>query len=123
MKKTPNKPEKPEKQPETTSESLLADVIGTLKFGHDAIRKEMGLIAAGKAADNGHDQASRIAFLTSKLASIVDSIRKVDTAIAKRAQMVTRAQCLAFLRALEPAERAQFIREVQAFDSKRSVLG
>lgn len=113
----------PPKTQETTTESLLAKVLGTLEYGHDAIRKEIELISKGKAEDNGHDRASRIAFLTSRLASIVDSIRKVEAARTKAAASVSRAQVLAFLRGLEPAEQTQIYREAQTASQKRGVLG
>lgn len=105
-----------------TVESLLDDSISTLALGITEIRGEIEKIAAGKAAKSRHDNASRIAYLTGKVGSIADSIRKVEAARAKRLDNLTPALVLAYLRQLEASDRARIIREAQGIDTKGSGL-
>lgn len=108
---------------ESATETLLEESVDTLRYGLKQIRREIELIATGKAKDNGHDAGSRIAFLTVRVGTIADSVRKVEAARAKRVSAITKSQVLAYLRQLDVAERAQLIREMQALDRGGSVLG
>lgn len=112
----PSAPAKP------TIESVLDASIDTLSLGITAIRHEIELIATGKAKKTKHDAASRIAFLTGKVGSIADSIRKVEAARAKRFDDLTPAMVLAWLRQLAPAERLSFLREASQIDARKSGL-
>jgi hypothetical protein len=110
------------KTPTPTVESLLDDVIVTMKLGHDAIRSEIELIIKGKAGKSKYDKASRISFHLQRLGQIAESIRKVEAARAKRLDAVTPAMVLAFLRSLDASERAQILREATLIDSRKSGL-
>lgn len=106
----------------TTSESVLDDVLETMKEGVGHIRDEIRKIAKGKAKENGHDNASRIAFLTSKVGSIADSLRKVEAAKAKQQGGVTAEAVVAWARDQSRQERARLVRELQELDSRKSGL-
>lgn len=116
LSKTTKKPDSP------TVESLLDDLLATMKLGHDAIRDEIEKIKAGKAGKSKYDKASRISFLLQRLGQIAESVRKVEAARAKRLDKITTADVLAFLRSLDASERQGIIREAQLFDQKRSGL-
>jgi hypothetical protein len=105
-----------------TVESLLDASIETLSLGINAIRGEIVLIAAGKGPKSKHDKGSRIAYLTSRVGSIADSIRKVEAARAKRLSDLTPAIVLAYLRQLDATERAHLITEASHFDARKSGL-
>lgn len=108
--------------PKATIESILDASIATLSVGIDAIRDEIDLIIGGKAKKSRHDNASRIAFLTGKVGSIADSIRKVEAARAKRLDNLTPALVLAYLRQLDASDRARILREAQGIDTRKSGL-
>ena len=117
------KPHKKTARPtEITVEDVLDGAIATLKLGLDKIREEIELIASGKAAKSRHDDASRIAFLTSRVGSIADSVRKVEAARSKRLDDLTPAIVLSYLRGLDASERAQIVREANHIDTRRSGL-
>ncbi len=107
----------------STVETVLDDSIDTLRVGLSYIRDEIEKIKTGKAAKSRHDAGSRIAFLTSRVGSIADSIRKVEAARAKRLDDLTPAIVLAYLRQLEPAERINLLREASNIDARKSGLG
>lgn len=111
-----------EKSTEATVEGVLKASIETLSLGIDAIQREIKLIAADKGAKSKHDKGSRIAFLTSRVGSIADSLRKVEAARAKRYDDITSSIVLNYLRGLDASERARIIREAIAIDEKRSGL-
>lgn len=115
-------PKKTGRDEKATIESILDASIETLSVGIGAIRSEIDLIIGGKAKKSRHDNASRIAFLTGKVGSIADSIRKVEAARAKRIDNLTPALVLAYLRQLETSERSQIIREAQGLDQRKSGL-
>lgn len=108
--------------PKPTIESVLDDSISTLELGLRHIRAEIEAIAAGKAKKTKHDAGSRIAFLASRVGSIADSIRKVETARAKRFDNLTPAMVIGWLRQLDPAERLSFLREASQIDARKSGL-
>jgi hypothetical protein len=114
-KKTPN-------DAKPTIEGVLDASIATLHLGITELRAEIELIAAGKGAKSKHDKGSRIAFLTARVGSIADSLRKVEAARAKRLDDLTPAMVLAWLRSLDASERAQFLREALRIDEARSGL-
>lgn len=105
-----------------TVESLLDDVLATMKLGHDAIRAEITKIIAGKAGKSKYDNASRISFHLQRLGQIAESVRKVEAARAKRLEKMTPADVLAYLRSLDASERQGILREAQLFDSRKSGL-
>lgn len=105
-----------------TVETLLDDVIVTMKLGHDAIRSEIELIIKGKAGKSKYDKASRISFHLQRLGQIAESIRKVEAARSKRLDRITPAIVLNYLRSLDASERAQLLREAQAIDARKSGL-
>lgn len=108
--------------PEATIEGVLNASIETLSLGINAIREEITKIAADKGSKSKHDKGSRIAFMTARVGSIADSIRKVEAARAKRFDHLTPAIVLAWLRQLDASERAQILREAEHIDAKRSGL-
>lgn len=110
------------KSAKPTIESVLDASIETLSLGIDAIRGEIVKIAANKGPKSKHDKGSRIAFLTARVGSIADSIRKVEAARAKRFDDLTPAVVLAYLRSLDASERAHLLREAQAIDARKSGL-
>jgi hypothetical protein len=120
MPKTP-KEKAPQGQP--TTESLLDDVVQTLGEGLSELRKQIRLIASGKAKSNGHDAGSRIAFLTVKAGAIADSIRKVESARAKRVAGLTPALVMAWFRTLEPSEQHQFVASLSGDGQKKGIFG
>ncbi len=106
----------------TTSESVLDDVLDTMRAGVAHIRSEIEKIAKGKAEKNGHDNASRIAFLTAKVGSIADSLRKVEAAKAKQRAGFTPDAVIEWARDMPKQERASLVRELQALDARKSGL-
>jgi len=118
MKRTKNTP-KPSKP---TIEGVLDASIETLELGVGALRDEIRAIVDGTAKKSRHDNGSRIAFLTARVGSIADSLRKVEAARAKRLDDLTPALVLAWLRALDASERAGIIREAQGIDTRGSGL-
>jgi hypothetical protein len=108
--------------PPKSAESLLDGSLDTLRFGLAAIDREIRLIASGKAAENGHDAASRIAYLTQRVGAIADSVRKVEAARAKRLDAITPAAVQAWFRGLPRPEQAGFLRELGELASTRSGL-
>jgi len=106
-----------------TVETVLDASIDTLAVGLRYLRDEIELIKSGKAKKSRHDNGSRIAFLTARVGSIADSIRKVEAARAKRLHDLTPAIVLAYLRQLDPAERTNLLREASQIDVRKSGLG
>ncbi len=106
----------------TTPETVLDDVLGVLRTGVEHIRTEIEKIANGKAEKNGHDNASRIAFLTAKVGAIADSVRKVEAAKQKRNENLSVAHVVAWARELEANDRKHLVAELQRIDRKRSGL-
>lgn len=111
------------KKTKATSESVLESIIGTIAVAADAIRTEIDLIKAGKAKANGHDTGSRIAFLSSKLGSLADSVRKIDAARSKRTGELTLAHIVAWLRQQPKETQAQLTRELHSMARRGGVLG
>lgn len=105
-----------------TIESVLDDSIATLELGLRHLRAEIGLIAAGKAKKSKYDPASRIAFLSGGVGRIVDSLRKIESARAKRFDELTQALVMAWLRQLDTTERINFLREASQIDARKSGL-
>jgi hypothetical protein len=105
-----------------TIESVLDDSIATLELGLRHLRAEIGLIAAGKAKKSKYDPASRIAFLSGGVGRIVDSLRKIESARAKRFDELTQALVMAWLRQLDSTERINFLREASQIDARKSGL-
>lgn len=114
-------PKRPQKAP-ASAENLLDASLNTLRFGLEALDKEIRLIAAGKAQENRHDPASRIAYLTQRVGAIADSVRKVEAARAKRLDAITPAAVQAWFRGLPRAEQAGFLRELGELTITRSGL-
>lgn len=110
------------KRARVTSEQVLDDALGTIKFGLDELDREIRSIAAGKAKDNGHDRGSRIAYLTQRAGSIADSVRKIEAARTAKLGKLTRAQVMEWLRAQEPPVRSSIARELAASSGTGSVL-
>lgn len=108
--------------PKPTAESVLDDAIGVLHTGIAAIRDEIQKIQSGKAAKSKFDKASRISYLAQKAGSIADSVRKAEAARSRRLDQLTYELVIAWFRRLEVNDRARFVRELQAIDSKRSGL-
>lgn len=106
----------------TTSESVLDDVLDTMRAGVAHIRTEIEKIAKGKAEKTGHDRASRIAFLTAKVGAIADSLRKVEAAKAKRKDQLTPDDVIAYVRALDPQDRTRLLRDLAELDNRKSGL-
>lgn len=111
-----------QKQDDPTVEGVLDGAIETLHLGLTALRDEILKIKSGKSKSNKHDKGSRIAFLTSKVGSIADSVRKVEAARLKRITSLTPALVLAWFRELDATEQARFLRELQTAGTKRSAL-
>ncbi len=105
-----------------TTESVLDASIETLAMGITALRDELAAIINGTAKKTKHDKASHIAFLTQRVGAIADSLRKVEAARAKRFDDLTPAIVLAYLRQLDPTDRARLVREAQGIDTKGSGL-
>lgn len=105
-----------------TIESVLDDSIATLELGLRHLRDEIGAIAAGRAAKSKFDPASRIAFLSAGVGRIVDSLRKIESARAKRFDDLTPAMVMGWLRQLDQAERLSFLREASQIDARKSGL-
>jgi len=105
-----------------TIEGALDASIAILELGLSALRTEIEAIVAGTAKKSKFDPASRIAFLTSRVGSIADSIRKVESARAKRFDDLTPAMVLGWLRQLDAAERLSFLREASQIDARKSGL-
>lgn len=61
--------------------------------------------------------------LVKQLVSLVTELRKVDAARRKRLEALTLPMVIAFLRNLEPEERARVGRELQQMDARGGVLG
>lgn len=101
---------------------MLDDSIATLELGLRHLRAEIEKIAAGKAKQTKHDPASRISYLSSGVGRIVDSLRKIESARAKRFDDITPAMVLDWLRQLDPAERLSFLREASQIDARKSGL-
>ena len=114
-------PKRPQK-PTASAETLLDSSLDTLRFGLQALDKEIRLIAAGKAEENRHDPASRIAYLTQRVGAIADSVRKVEAARAKRLDAVTPATVLAWFRSLPRPDQAGILRELGELATTRSGL-
>lgn len=108
--------------PKVTVENVLDASIDTLAVGLRYLRLEIEKIRAGTAAESRHDAGSRIAFLTARVGSIADSIRKVEAARAKRHDHITSAIVLAWLRQLDPDDRLNFLREASQIDARKSGL-
>lgn len=104
-------------------EHVLDRSITILMDGLDAISHEIGQIRSGVSESDRHDPASRIAFLTAKVGSIADSVRKVEAARSRRVEKLTKAIVMAWFRQLDPSERASMMREVRRLDDEGSVLG
>jgi hypothetical protein len=109
-------------EPAATMRTTLAKAHAIMDAGIDALAKEVDKLISGKAADSKHDPASRIAYLTKKVAEIADSARKIDAADVKRAAALTRPMVLRWMRGLEPDQRAAIRRELDAMDDEESVL-
>lgn len=107
----------------TDAESVLGLSIELLHEGLTALRTELKSVITDKAKDNGHDKASRIAFLTQRVGSIADSLRKVEAARAKRDGELTLARIVAWLRDQPKDVKAQLGRELVAMDRRGGVLG
>lgn len=122
-KRIPKPRAKPAPDEKSTVEGVLSDAIGTLALGLRYIHDEIELIKAGKAKKSRHDAGSRIAFLTGRIGSIADSLRKVEAARAKRLADLTPAIVLAWLRQLDPAARGHLISEASQLDARKSGLG
>jgi hypothetical protein len=105
-----------------TIESVLDAAIETLELGLRHIRAEIDKIAAGEAKKTKHDPASRIAYLSTGVGRIVDSIRKVESARDRRFDHLTAAIVMAWLRQLDASERASFLREASLIDARKSGL-
>jgi hypothetical protein len=105
-----------------TIESVLDDSITTLDIALRHIRGEIEKIAAGKAKKTQHDPASRIAYLSGGVGRVLDSLRKVESARAKRFDDITSSVVLNYLRGLDASERGQIIREAIAIDERKSGL-
>jgi hypothetical protein len=97
--------------------------IGTLHLGLNALKTEIEAVIADEAEDNGHDKASRIAFLMQRVGSIADSLRKVEGARNKRLTELTLPQVVAWIRAQSKDVQAQVTRELHAMDRRGGVLG
>jgi uncharacterized protein (UPF0371 family) len=110
------------KAPAPTVESVFAQSLALLHRGQEALQVELELVIDDKAGDNGHDKASRIAFLMQRVGSTADSLRKVEAARAKRASEMTLAQVIAWLRQQSKAVKAQVVRELHAMEMPRGVL-
>src|ERR1041384_5053789 len=121
-KKTPLQSKSPTSSSKPTIESVLDDSIATLELGLQHLRAEIGLIAAGKAGKSKFDPASRIAFLSAGAGRIVDSLRKIESARARRFDDVTPALVMAWLRQLDQSERLSFLREASQIDARKSGL-
>jgi hypothetical protein len=106
-----------------TIENVLDDAIATLELGLRHLRTEIAAIAAGRAGKSKYDPASRIAFLSGGVGRIVDSLRKIESARAKRFDDLTPAMVLAWLRQLDATERLNFLREASLIDARKSGLG
>lgn len=111
------------KRTKATSESVLDSIIGTIALAADSIHNEIELIKSGKAKANGHDRGSRIAFLSSKLGSLADSVRKIEAARAKRNTDLSLVQVVAWIRQQPEDDRARVEREIQNMRRRGGVLG
>lgn len=127
MAKSPKKgaPAAPTTTPTTTptSDSVLDDALLTLNEGLGGLRTEIAKIRDGTAVANGHDPASRIAFLTGKVGAIADSIRKVESARAKRVAGLTPSLVLAWFRQLDPSEQQQFLASLTGDGQRKGIFG
>lgn len=121
--KRKSKPKAPAVAPHTaTIEGVLDTAIQTLELGLQHIRTEIDKIAAGTARKTKHDPASRIAYLSTGVGRIVDSIRKVESARDRRFDHITPAVAMDWLRQLDPADRLNFLREASLIDARKSGL-
>jgi len=87
-----------------------------------AILREIRGIASGSIKPQGHDAASRIAWLAGRAASVAAEQRKAESGELRK---LTPAIVLTWIREQAPEYRARLAREVTAMDAKerRSVLG
>lgn len=106
----------------TTVEEVTDSVLSLLKLGLDALTTDLHAIISGADRDSKHDKASRVAFITQKVSSIADSIRKVEAARAKRNEL-TPAIVLAYLRSCDSKSRRLVLSEIEGLSGGGSVLG
>lgn len=87
-----------------------------------SIRNEIRAIGSGDKKPAKHTPTETIAYLAKQMASIQAELRKTDAADHKRSSLITKALVIDWYRQLEPAEQAQFARELQQLTTKRSGL-
>lgn len=102
--------------PEEVNACILNESLG-------AILDEIRGIRAGKIDTAPHDPMTRVAWLGQRATSMMAEQRKVEASRRKHTEGITRALVIAFARKLEPAERAQLVRDLQDIDARRSSLG
>jgi hypothetical protein len=103
---------------ETASEIGKAIYLASLQ----AIRTEIDGLLDGTIISRGVPAVERVSLLARQASVIQAEERKAAAAEAKRLALITHSQVMAFLRALNPSERSQLLREALAIDSKVSVL-
>lgn len=87
-----------------------------------SIRDEIRDVRSGAKKPKKHTPTETIAYLSKQAASTYSELRKADAAERKHASSITKALVLDWFRGLEPAEQAQFVRELQQLGTKRSGL-
>lgn len=107
------------KQTKPTTESVLEQSVELLHMGLGALKTELALVISGKAGDNGHDKASRIAFLMQRVGGTADSLRKVEGARAKRNSELSLALVIAWIRQQSKDVQAQVTRELYAIEHRK----
>lgn len=112
------------KTKQTASTSETADQVARDIFRESliVIRDEIRDVQSDKRKPKKHTKAETVAYLSKQAAFTYSELRKADAAEHKRSSSITKALVLDWFRGLEPAEQAQFVRELQQLGTKRSGL-
>lgn len=120
----PKKPTKKlVKQGETNHEDAASVAKDTMLDALLFLRTEIRGIADKSIKPKGHDAASRIAWLTEKVARIDGERRKGAAAEDRRLGRITYDDVIEWARRQSRDLRARLIRDLIALDAKGSVLG
>ena len=106
-----------------TPEAVNLAAVETMALGVDAIRDIIEGILSGSVVVQRRDAGSLVASLAAKAGAIYEATRKDMAARRKQLDRLTPAIVLAWLRGLDPTDRATFLREAEYFDKKGSGLG
>ena len=111
------------KKTEDESPQSLASEVFSAALG--AIRDEINAIAAGKVKPQGHDPASRIAWLAAQATKIAAEDRKATAAHDAATKRIGFDTLIAWARLQSKEVRAKLVAAITAIDNatRKSVLG